>query len=320
MKRLILSTFLILVLFAGACAPATTPTAAPTPEPAATATTGPKSFPDGLGGEFTLANTPERIVSLAPSTTEILFAIGAGKQVAAREDFTNYPEEAAALPSVGGMSGPVSVEQIVAQEPDLVLAAEISPEELIKGLQDLKIPVMRLSNPRTLTEMYDLLQTAGQLTGHEQEALDLVASLSKREARINEIVVKAESNPVVFYELDGTDPGKPWTAGPGSFLEMLIQQAGGKNAAAELNGEWAQMSVEELLVVDPDIILLGDSNFGTTPEQVAEREGWDALKAVKEGKVFPIDDDLISRPGPRWLDGLEELVKLLHPELADQLK
>jgi iron complex transport system substrate-binding protein len=120
---------------------------------------------------------------------------------------------------------------------------------------------------------------------------------------------------LVVYEMDATAPARPYMAGPGSFMDGLIQAAGGRNAGAELQSEWAQISVEELLVQDPDSILLGDSNYGITPEQAAARTGWQNLKAVKDGKIYGFNDDLVSRPGPRWVDGLEEMVKILHPEL-----
>jgi len=267
-----------------------------------------------------LAQAPARIVSLAPSNAEILFAIGAGNQVVAREDFTNYPDEAAKLPSVGGMSGPVSVEQIVSFKPDLVLLTPLSPPELIKGLQDLKIPVLLLPNPKTLADLYANLELAGTLTGHSPEAKALVAQLQAREKKILEVVATAKTQPSVYYELDATDPAKPWTSGPGTFIDMLITLAGGKNIGAELKGEWAQISQEELLVKNPDYIILGNSNFGMTPEQVKARPGWAQLKAVAEGKVVPFNDDLASRPGPRMLDGLQSLAAAIHPELADQLK
>jgi iron complex transport system substrate-binding protein len=345
MKLRITSTLIVLGILLAACAPAGTPfpfnTATPAPSPTArpatatsaasatpaeTVTLEPSataeviSVPDGLGGTLTLAAPPRAIVSLAPSTAEILFAIGAGKQVAAREDFTNYPPEAASLPSVGGMSGPISVEQVVALKPDLVIAAPITPPELIKGIQDLKIPVLMLPNPLTLAELYAIIELAGQATGHADEAKALTEDLQAREVKVANALSKANTTPTVFYELDGTDPAKPWTTGPGTFIDLLITRAGGQNIGAKLQGEWAQLSQEDLLVENPDFIILGDSNFGMTAEQVAARPGWDALKAVKASQVLPINDDLISRPGPRMLDGLETLAKMLHPELAEALK
>lgn len=336
-KILLIALTALLVLTA--CGPASTPvvptnTAAPaatqttqpptvTPAPTATSatpTTAAISVPDGLGGTLTVSEAPMRIVSLAPSNAEVLFAIGAGSQMVAREDFTNYPPEAASLPSVGGMAGPISVEQVVSFKPDLVIVAPISPPELIKGLQDLKIPVLLLPNPKSLADMYANLELTGKLTGHSQEAADLVSKLQAREHKILAVAAKATSKPTIFYELDGTDPAKPWTSGPGTFVDLLITLAGGKNIGAALQGEWAQLSQEELLVQNPDFIILGDANFGMTVDKIKERAGWDTLKAVQDGKVVPFNDDLISRPGPRMIDGLEELVKVIHPELAAELK
>ena len=121
--------------------------------------------------------------------------------------------------------------------------------------------------------------------------------------------------PTVYYELDGTDPSKPYTAGPGSFVDALIARAGGANIGATLSSQYAQISLEQLLVANPDLILLGDSAYGTTPESVKQRSGWGGLTAVKNGNIFPFDDNLVSRPGPRLVDGLEALAKLLHPDL-----
>jgi iron complex transport system substrate-binding protein len=320
-------------LLLGACSPMTTPppmpteppahptsTPLPSATPAVTATPKGIILPDGMGGEFTLAAPVQRVVSLAPSTTEILYAIGAGKQVVAREDFANYPEEALALPSLGGFNGDYDLEALVNLTPDLVLAAPITAPEQIKGMQDLGLTVMVLPNPRDLNGMYANLILVGQATGHHKEAEDLVLSLQAREQKVMSAISYVTVRPVVFYELDGTDPSKPWTTGPDTFIDLLINLAGGRNVGASLTGEWAQFSLEELLVQEPDFILLGDSNFGMTAEQVAARAGWDGLSAVKENKVLPFNDDLASRPGPRLLDGLEEMVRIFHPDLADKLK
>jgi iron complex transport system substrate-binding protein len=126
----------------------------------------------------------------------------------------------------------------------------------------------------------------------------------------------AAQKPKVFYELDATDPAKPWTAGPGTFIDLLIGLAGGQNIGASLSGDWAQISQEALIVQNPDIILLGDALYGgITPESVAARPGWSGISAVSAKRVLTINDDLVSRPGPRMIDGLEALAKSIHPEL-----
>jgi iron complex transport system substrate-binding protein len=120
----------------------------------------------------------------------------------------------------------------------------------------------------------------------------------------------------VFYELDSTDPAKPYTAGKGTFITLLIERAGGSNIAANLES-YPQMSLEQIVAADPYMIILGDSMWGVTPGMVAERPGWGNLTAVKEGRVFPFDDNLVSRPGPRLVDGLEQLAKLMRPGLSE---
>lgn len=285
---------------------------------AAGAVTGQKgqiSLTDGLGREVSLQQSGQRIVSLSPSVTEILFALGAGEQVVGRDSFSNYPAEVSAIQDVGGSMGNYSVETIASLQPDLVIAAEINTPEQVKALEDMGLTVYYLANPADMAGIYDMLLTVGKLSGREAEAEVLNRSLKERVQRVEETVAKAESRPLVFYELDGTDPAKPWTAGPGGFLDELIRAAGGENAAAGLTSAWAQISIEELLVQDPDIILLGDSIYGMTPDQVAARPGWDGLSAIVEGRIYEFNDDLVSRPGPRLVDGLEELVKLIHPEL-----
>lgn len=211
--------------------------------------------------------------------------------------------------------GNYSIETITSLQPDLVIAAEINTPEQVKALEEMGLNVYYLANPVGLDGIYDVLLTVGKLSGHQSEAETLNTSLRKRVQRVMEAVSKVETRPLVFYELDGTDPAKPWTPGPGSFLDELIRAAGGENAAAGLTSAWAQISIEELLVQDPDIILLGDSIYGMTPDQVAARSGWDGLSAIEEGRIYEFNDDLVSRPGPRLVDGLEELARLIHPEL-----
>jgi iron complex transport system substrate-binding protein len=276
---------------------------------------GPINLTDGLGRAVTLSAPAQRVVSLAASNTEILFAVGAGKQVVGRDEFSDYPVEAKDLPSVGGSMGVYSLEAIAALKPDLVFAAEINTPEQVKSLEDLGLTVYYLKNPATLEEMYGNLEIAAALTGHSAEAAALIDSLKARVQAVDEKIMPLSYAPVVFYELDSTDPAKPFTAGPGSFVDLLIARAGGINVGAALEGQWAQIGLEQLLVSNPKIILLGDAMWGTTPESVAMRPGWDSLQAVQDKSIFPFDDNLVSRPGPRLVDGLEALAKILHPDL-----
>ena len=290
--------FIVLSLTLAACAAA---------QPAQ----GPRKFTDGLGRAVSLKGPAQRVVSLAPSNTEILFAVGAGKQVVGRDEFSDYPPEAKSLQSVGGSMGQYSTEAVVALKPDLVLAAEINAPELVKQLEDLGLTVYYLKNPKTLEEMYGNLDIVGQLTGHDTAGL--VDSLKKRVQAVDEKVMPLSSRPSVFYEIDATDPAKPYTYGPGSFGDLLIARAGGFNIGNQLSDPYPQMSLEQIVVSNPGIILLGDSMWGTTAEAVKGRPGWEGIEAVKSGNILPFDDNLVSRPGPRLVDGLEQLARIFHP-------
>jgi len=269
---------------------------------------------DGLGRTVKLSGPAQRIVSLAPSNTEILFAIGAGSQVVGRDDFSDYPNAVKALPSVGG-TDKYNNEQIVALQPDLVLAAEINTADQVKALESLGLTVYYMKNPTTLEEMYGNLETVAKLTGHEADAATLIASLKTRVAAVDNKIATATSRPSVFYEIDATDPAKPYTAGPGTFIDLLIQRAGGTNIAGTSKDQYPQLSLEQVVALNPTFILLGDAAYGTTPDVVKARPGWGSLSAVTNGNVIPVDDNLFSRPGPRLVDGLELLAKILHPEL-----
>jgi len=273
---------------------------------------------DGLGREVVLDVAAEKIISLAPSNTEILFAIGAGDQVIGRDEFSDYPADVVDLPSIGGGFGDYNLEAIVDLEPDLVLAAEINTPEQVKALSDLGLTVYLLANPTSLDEMYVNLLIVAELSGHFEEAEELVRELKERVAAVDEKVASAQEILSTFYELDATDPSAPWTAGAGTFIDTLITQAGGENIASDLEGQYLQLSIEEILVRDPKIILLGDAAYGITPDSITERSGWSNLDAVKNNRIYAFDDNLVSRPGPRLVDGLEQLVLLLHPELFSE--
>jgi len=277
--------------------------------------TDPITLVDGLDREVSLPAPAQTVVSLAPSNTEILFAVGAGSQVVGRDMFSDYPAEAASVQDVGGSMGEYNLEAIVALQPDLVLAGGINPPELVAALEELGLTVYFLPNPLTLEEMYANLETVGALTGHAAEAADLIESLAARVAAVDEAVATAEARPTVFYELDATDPASPYTAGAGTFVDQLIARAGGMNVAGEIETPWAQVDIETLLTYDPDLIILGDSAWGQSAETVAARPGWQELAAVQSGAIHPFDDNTVSRPGPRLVDGLEALARLLHPEL-----
>jgi len=322
LRKTLVLTLLIALLTA--CAPQSAPTAeaiqtnpvAPTQVPTEAPTEVPAmNYTDSLGREIMLEGTPQRIVSLAPSNTEILFAVGAGAQVIGRDEFSDYPPESASVETIGGSFGEYNVEAIVALEPDLVLAAEINPPELVQQLEDLGLTVYYLGNPTTLEEMYTNLETVGNLTGHN--VTELVDSLKTRVAAVDEKIMPLSSRIAVFYEIDATDPTKPWTYGPGTFGDLLIARAGGYNVGGIASDPYPQLSLEQVVAANPTVIVLGDSMWGVTAESVKARPGWETIPAVQSDNIFPFDDNLVSRPGPRLVDGLEQLAKLLRPGLFE---
>lgn len=331
MRKLIVPVLMVLLL--AGCAPAVAPqsaaTAAPTTNVQTSATVaaappaqvqqqtmGAATYIDGIGRQVTLAHPAERVVALAPSNTEILFAIGAGAQVVGRDSFSDYPAEVKNVPDIGGSLTTLNAEVILSKQPDLVLATPLTAPEQVAELAKSGLIVYVLPNPKTFDDLFANLETVGKLTGHENEAANLVATLKARVEAVAAKLSNVTSRPIVYYELDGTDPSAPYTSGPDTFIDLIIRDAGGENFGANLKGEWVQISIEELLARQPDVILLGDSLYGgVTAEMVRARAGWEALSAVKQGKVFAFDDNLVSRPGPRLVDGLEVIAHLLHPDV-----
>lgn len=282
-------------------------TAAPSATPAGIAVT------DSLGRTVKLEKPPARIVSLSPANTEILFALGVGDRVVAVDEWSDYPPEAKGKSRLTGLRP--NVEQLIDLDPDLVLYVG-GMQDLVAQLEGKGVKVAVLA-PRNLEEIYGNLEMVGKLTGTEEAARKLVAGMRQRaEAVVSK--TKDAPRPRVFYEIDASDPSKPYTAGPGSFVDALITMAGGANVAANARAQWAQFSLEELIKADPEIVVLADALVPTnpqTPEMVARRNGWEKLTAVKKMAIYPIDTDIVSRPGPRIVDGLEALAAIIHPEL-----
>ena len=276
----------------------------------------PLQWTDGLGRQVALAAPAQRIVSLAPSNTEILFAIGAGPQLVGRDELSDYPAEAAEVTSIGITFGALNPEAIVSLQPDLVLAADITPPEQVAALEALGLTVYVLPNPSDFGGLYANLRRAGELTGHQDEAGQLSTQL---QARVEAVVERtgAADRLRLFYEADGADPTAPWTTGRGTFQSVLIDLAGGTNVAAEITG-WGQFSLEQLVAIDPQVIVFGSGTFvPTTAESLAARPGWGTMSAVADRRVYPIDTNWVDRPGPRLVNALEAMARFIHPELFD---
>ena len=286
------------------------PTVAPTQAAAGITIT------DVAGRTVTIASTPERLISLAPSTTEILFAIGLAPKLVATDDFSDYPAEAKNLPKIGGLNAAYNFEQIVALKPDLIFAAGITPPETIKKLEELKLPVVVVGAEKTsFDSVFADIALVGQATGQAQPAAQVTTAMQDQLAALKTKLAAAKTKPLVYWELDATDPAKPYSVGPGNFVGDMIALAGGTNVFDKVESPFPQVSAEQVVAANPDVIILSDAAYGITIESVLKRPGWQVITAVKQQRVEPIDDNLVSRPGPRLVEGLAATARIIHPEL-----
>lgn len=312
-RSLVLGLLLVVVTGCGGSvtSPPATPGGAPaaTPMPAATSSPSPSpiSVRDDAGRVVTLAAPPERIVSAAPSTTELAFAVGLGDEVVAVDKFSNYPPEAASRTSIGSYIEP-DLEAILGARPDLVLVTDVHLAELVPALEQREIPTLVLSARNIEGVLLNLL-LLGRVAGDDAAAERVVADLRTRIAAVEARVAGREAVSV-FYELDPS----LFTAGPGTFIDDVIRRAGGRNVAAAAGEAYPQLSAEEVITADPAVILLADEAAGVTPDAVAGRAGWANVAAVRNGRIVVIDPDVGSRPGPRVVDALERIAAALRPE------
>jgi iron complex transport system substrate-binding protein len=272
----------------------------------------PGTHTDDMGRTVSIQKSPERIVSHVPPITEILFALGLGDRIVGVSDFCDYPEEAKSKPSVGNYFDP-SIERIVALNPDLVLTDGHS--EGIKQLDSLGIAFLVI-DPKDFDGIFSDIELIGQATGTEARAKKLVDQMKADMTRVTD-QVKGAQKVKAFYVVDATDLNNPWTAGPGSFADSLINMAGGENVAGNAVAPWVQFSIEQLVSADPEVIMLPTQHGTafTTPEMLQGHPAWRQITAVKQGRIYTIDGDLVDGYGPRIVQGLEEIAKILHPGL-----
>lgn len=300
-----------------------TPTAEPEMTAAATTPRTEAAFPfvytDANQRKVTLKQRPQRIVALFPVNNETLFAIGAGEQVIAVDDFTIFPKAAAAKPKIGGANFKFNTEKIVGLDPDLVITSFGTEEILDKALRDAGVPVLATPYPTSLSATYDLIRDLGKITGHVDEANQLSTKLRGELEAVQRRTAKAPKVPV-YYETDASTPGKPFTVNTGTLGDELLSAAGGRNV---FNGvKSGQVSFESIVSAKPKVILLGDvkgyvpENFfsPTSVQEVKQRKGFSTIPAVRDNRVVPIYVERIV-PGPRLGQGLRDLAVAIHPEI-----
>jgi iron complex transport system substrate-binding protein len=324
-RRLLATAVAVLAVALAACTSGASPSASVPPatssvQPAVTATPSPSpsaapAFPttltDDEGTAVTLSAEPTKIVSLTPSATETLFALGVGARVVGKvEDLSVYPPDAAKIPDVAKF-GEVDVEKIVGLGADLVIAGgnNFNPPDKVAQLRTLKVPVLVLYAPDIPTVFSDI-ELIGAAVGKSGPAKDLTASMQAGFDQV-QAATKDLPKPRVFYELDASQ--KIYTAADDSFLAAMIELAGGDPITTGSTTNF-EIPLETLITKDPEIILLGDAAYGTTAEIVEGRPGWGVMTAVKGKAIKPVDDVVITRPGPRLGDGLIALAAAIHPD------
>jgi iron complex transport system substrate-binding protein len=254
----------------------------------------------------------QRLISLSPAATEILFTLGLGELIVGDTTFCNYPEQALNVPKIGTFSEP-NIEKIIFLKPDIIFATGLEQAQTVSRLEQIGLKVF-VSDPKDFSKLLESITAIGALTGREKEAEVLVWSMQERvdiiRAKVGKIPL--DRRPKVFIEV-WHDP--LMTAGPGSIVDELLTSAGGINIAYDTPKPYSRFSAEAVIQRDPEVIILGYMAKGSVRDSVSKRLGWKNIKAVKHNRIVSdIDPDLIFRPGPRIVDGLEQIYKRLYAE------
>ncbi len=311
LRRLSAAILLSAVLALGAVALSACGSDGDAASPSASPTAGPITVTDDSGVEVTLDEPAMRIVSMAPANTEIAYAIGAGDKMVAGTSYDDYPEEATALPKIGDFANP-SVEKIASFQPDLVLAAGGLQDKLRTKLEQLGMKVY-VVDPTTYDGVIATIENVGKLAGADEGAAAVTDEMTAAQMDVRALVGDLAAA-TTFLEIY-SEP--LMTAGTGTFIDDMITIAGGENIGASAGSGFPNFSTEVLVQEDP-AVYIADSGSMSKPGDIDKRPGFSELTAVKDGKVFVIDDNLIARPGPRLAEGLRELAGMIHPEAATE--
>lgn len=273
-------------------------------EPAAPSASFPVTVTDDAGREVTVDTRPERIVSLAPANTEILYSLGVLDRVVGVTTFDDYPPEVSALEKMGDFVTP-NLEAITAVRPDLILVTTGVQADVIEKLENTGAAVVAI-DPQSLEAVYASIGIVGAVTGEPAKAAEVVAEMKDELALIQEAI---DVEPVTCFIEIAQDP--LFTAGAGTFINDLIEQAGGENIVTDEG--YVAYSLEQLVTDDPEVYLATKGSM-SDPAQLEKRSGYASLTAVKGERVYVLDDNLVSRPGPRVIQGIRQIAEALHPD------
>ena len=271
----------------------------------------PECIFDDLDRLICLNETPERIISLAPSNTEILFALGLGDKVVGITSWCDYPPEALNKEQVGEYDTP-DIEKIVALNPDLILVSYGTSMEVINSMVGLGLTVFGIRST-DLDDVLNDIRTIGELTDKEIEAQALTSEMESRIQAITEQTAELEPKPKVFYIVWGDESSVLWTAGSDTFIHELIEKGGGVNICQNITG-YSTISIEDVIARNPEVIITSELSY----DWAINSTDLAATNASQTDRVVTCDDDLVQRPGPRLVDGLEWFAYFIHPEIFDE--
>ncbi|WP_078428544.1 ABC transporter substrate-binding protein [Alkalihalobacterium alkalinitrilicum] len=281
------------------------------------ATAFPITITDATGTEVIIEEEPQSLISLVPSNTEIVYALDGFDRLIAVTDNDDFPEEVKEIESIGGME--FNVEKIIASNPDLVLANAMNSEEGLDQIRNAGVTVLVVKNASSFDELYDSIQMVGNALGNAEEAENVIISMQDR---ITAIQTKAS-------EIDEADQATVWveiwpapdmyTTGKGTFMHEMLEMINAKNAAGNQDG-WPMFTEEDAVVLNPDVII---TTYGhvegmeNAVEDVLARTAWTEVEAVKNERVYNVEANIVERPGPRLIEGVEKLAKLIYPDVFE---
>jgi len=272
-----------------------------------------KIIKDDLDFPYTLTSPPQRIISLAPNITEILFDLDLGEKVVGVTRYCDFPEKALKKEKIGGMID-LNLEKIIALKPDLIIGFRGNPIRTVERLRGLHLPLFVLEAGTNLETIFIIIEKIGTISQKEKKAEILVESLKKRYGETQAALRNVQHEPRVFLSIHGTGL---WTCGKGSFLNDLVEKARGVNIAGNIRRKWLHYNREQLIHDNPEVIIIlsrSQREFSNVKDWIKNEAHLKGIKAVETDRIYFLDENLATRPGPRLIDALEELARILHPQ------
>ncbi|MBC3795977.1 ABC transporter substrate-binding protein [Acetobacterium tundrae] len=272
-------------------------------------TTYPLTITDDSGTAITIDKEPQKIVSLSPSDTEIIFAIGEGSKLVGRTDYCDYPEEASAVTSIGSFSSP-NLEKIIELAPDIVMSSDFVSDEMSQQLKAIGAQVI-VVNPTSIDGVMNNIVMAGEISNANDKAKEVVEGMEKQRQELIAKAATIKEPKSVFIDI-----GKFYTAGPGSMLDSMLTDLNAKNIAADATSQWAQLSTEAIIADNPDVYI----SLYTKPDVIKATPGFDKINAIANNNIVYFEyltpeSDMVQRPGPRIIEGMALLAQSIYPDV-----